>query len=86
MVLGTTEGKETGEGRIQRDKKNVQLHLVLEYTSDHRLSPGLSGSFGDTVRDTKEYKGPRAVGSILLDLLLALLYRLEFHLKISFHV
>jgi hypothetical protein len=50
------------------------------------LSPGLLSSFGDTAGDTKENTGTRAVGSVLLDFLLAMIYRLEFHLKISFQV
>lgn len=79
-------GKKLARGGSRGTRKTFNYTWYWNTPVVTRLSPGLSGSFGDTVRDTKEYKGLRAVGSILLDLLLALLYRLEFHLKISFHV
>lgn len=75
--LHSTQSRQTG-----RSSSGILTHASVVTG----LSPGLLSSFGDTAGDTKENTGTRAVGSVLLDFLLAMIYRLEFHLKISFQV
>lgn len=76
-LLHSAQPRQTG-----RSSSGIRAHTSVVTG----LSPGLLSSFGDTAGDTKENTGTRAVGFILLDPLLALIYRLEFHLKISFQV